>query len=305
MFIEHREEKIDDGRGGKRRVTKETMIFPRYHQLDSVRKLIDAARRDTVGKNCLVQHSAGSGKTNGISWLSHRLASLHNDRDEKVYDCVVVITDRQVLDRQLQDAIYQIEHAQGVVKPVDKDSKQLAEALVDGTKIVVTTLQKVPFVPRALLHIAAGGSIEDLGQGDQWEVREETAQWQRRAQKPHDVQNALPTGEGRSRTAARRQTSSLRGHPRKRSVGLRRAGRVALRGARSDRGHDSGPGGSPAERGVRSPARTGDRRARRRPVGPFRTSVLSWRKVLDFDTDFDPDPDSVISRPTPRLTGAR
>ena len=178
MFIEHRDEKVDDGRGGKKRVTKETMIFPRYHQLDSVRKLIGAARGDGVGNNYLIQHSAGSGKTNSISWLSHRLASLHTTEDEKVFDCVVVITDRQVLDQQLQDAIYQIEHAQGVVKPIDQDSKQLAEALVDGTQIVVTTLQKFPFVLKGLLHIAAGGNIEDLSEEDQQEVREEAAKWE-------------------------------------------------------------------------------------------------------------------------------
>jgi type I restriction enzyme R subunit len=132
MFLEKKEEKVDDGRGGHRLVTKEMMIFPRYHQLDSVRKLVSAARGEGPGRNYLIQHSAGSGKTNSISWLSHRLASLHDAQDAKTYDCVVVITDRQVLDRQLQDAIYQIEHAQGVVKAIDQDSKQLAAALIDG-----------------------------------------------------------------------------------------------------------------------------------------------------------------------------
>ena len=141
LFLEKKEEKVEDGRGGHRVVTKETMIFPRYHQLDSVRKLVVASGNEGLGRNYLIQHSAGSGKTNSISWLSHRLASLHDDQDVKVFDCVVVITDRQVLDRQLQDAIYQIEHAQGVVKAIDQDSKQLAAALIDGTKIVITTLQ--------------------------------------------------------------------------------------------------------------------------------------------------------------------
>jgi len=154
MFIEKSEEKIDDGKGGKKIIKKETMIFPRYHQLDSVRKLVSAVGDDGVGANYLIQHSAGSGKTNSISWLSHRLASLHDSNDKTIYDCVVVITDRRVLDQQLQDAIYQIEHAQGVVQAIDKDAKQLAEALVDGTKIVVTTLQKFPFVLKGLLHIA-------------------------------------------------------------------------------------------------------------------------------------------------------
>ena len=154
MFIEKSEEKVDDGKGGKKIIKKETMIFPRYHQLDSVRKLVAAAGDDGVGDNYLIQHSAGSGKTNSISWLSHRLASLHDENDKTIYDCVVVITDRRVLDQQLQDAIYQIEHAQGVVQAIDEDAKQLAEALVDGTKIVITTLQKFPFVLKGLLHIA-------------------------------------------------------------------------------------------------------------------------------------------------------
>src|SRR5207244_3073422 len=90
-----KEEKVEDGKGGHRWVTKETMIFPRYHQLDAVRKLVGAARHEATGHNYLIQHSAGSGKTNSISWLSHRLASLHTEKDAKVFDCVIVITDRQ------------------------------------------------------------------------------------------------------------------------------------------------------------------------------------------------------------------
>jgi type I restriction enzyme, R subunit len=161
MFIERKDEKVDDGKGGQQRITKETLIFPRFHQLDSVRKLVATARHEEAGQNYLVQHSAGSGKTNSISWLSHGLASLHTEKDEKVFDCVIVITDRRVLDQQLQDAIYQIEHAQGVVKAIDEDSKQLAAALIDGTKIVVTTLQKFPFVLRGLLHAAGAQSTEN------------------------------------------------------------------------------------------------------------------------------------------------
>ena len=111
LFIETDEQKVDDGRGGKKLVTTEKMIFPRYHQLDAVRGLIAQACTEGAGHNYLIQHSAGSGKTNSISWLSHRLASLHNGQDQKVFDCVVVITDRKVLDKQLQDAIFQIEHA--------------------------------------------------------------------------------------------------------------------------------------------------------------------------------------------------
>ncbi|RIK61512.1 restriction endonuclease subunit R, partial [candidate division KSB1 bacterium] len=172
MFIEKKDEKVDDGRGGQRRVTKETLVFPRYHQLDSVRKIVAAARQEGPGQNYLIQHSAGSGKTNSISWLSHRLASLHNERDEKVFDCVIVITDRRVLDQQLQDAIYQIEHAQGVVKAIDEDAKQLAAALIDGTKIVVTTLQKFPFVLRGLLYAAGAQSQEKATDEEKQKAKE-------------------------------------------------------------------------------------------------------------------------------------
>ena len=159
MFVERKEEKIIDAQGKAYRETKETMIFPRYHQLDVVKKLVASAKNEGVGNNYLIQHSAGSGKTNSISWLSHRLASLHSQTDEKIFDCVVVITDRKILDRQLQDAIYQIEHAQGVVQAIDENSRQLSESLVDGTKIVITTLQKFPFVMKSLLNIAGLSEI--------------------------------------------------------------------------------------------------------------------------------------------------
>ncbi|MEO7424765.1 MAG: RNA-binding domain-containing protein [Fibrobacteria bacterium] len=161
MFLEKIDEEIEDD-AGKRRVSKETLIFPRYHQLDALRKILASTRAERTGGRFLIQHSAGSGKTNSISWLSHRLSSLHDADDRKIFDCVIVITDRTVLDKQLQDAIYQIEHQQGVVKAIDDDSKQLANALVDGTKIVVTTLQKFPFVLRGLLHVAGAESQEKV-----------------------------------------------------------------------------------------------------------------------------------------------
>lgn len=175
MFIEKSEEKIDDGKGGQRTIVKEAMIFPRYHQLDAIRKIVGASRKEGPSHNYLIQHSAGSGKTNSISWLSHRLASLHDVNDKKVFDCVLVITDRRVLDDQLQDAIYQIEHAQGVVKAIDQDSKQLATALIDGTQIVITTLQKFPFVMRGLLRAAGAESqekatAEEKNQAKAWEA---------------------------------------------------------------------------------------------------------------------------------------
>jgi len=175
MFIEKSEEKTADGDGGQRLMPKEKLIFPRYHQLDAVRKIVAAARGEGAGHNYLIQHSAGSGKTNSISWLAHRLAVLHDAGDRKIFDCVIVISDRRVLDRQLQDAIYQIQHAQGVVKAIDRDSKQLAEALVDGTKIVIATLQKFPFVLKALLNIAggpdAGADAAATKQARQWQAQ--------------------------------------------------------------------------------------------------------------------------------------
>jgi len=137
---------IEEKKLGDKKVKKQTMIFPRYHQLDCVRQLVAEARQQGAGANYLVQHSAGSGKSNSIAWLAHRLASLYDDSDEKVYDSVVVVTDRVVLDQQLQNTIYQFEHKQGVVQKIDINSTQLAEALGAGVPIVITTLQKFPFV---------------------------------------------------------------------------------------------------------------------------------------------------------------
>ena len=125
---------------------KETMFFPRYHQLDVVRKLIANVRTTGAGENYLIQHSAGSGKSKSIAWLAYQLFSLHNDQDKRVYNSVIVITDRRVLDQQLQNTIYQIEHKQGVVQKIDESSTQLADHLTAGGSIIITTLQKFPFV---------------------------------------------------------------------------------------------------------------------------------------------------------------
>lgn len=145
------EEKRDDQ---GRKVKKETMIFPRYHQLEAVRSLVDQAQREGVGSNYLIEHSAGSGKSNTIGWLTHRLASLHDDKNARVFDSVIVITDRVVLDKQLQDTIYQFEHKHGVVQKIDESSRQLAEALESAVPIIITTLQKFPFVSRQLAKMA-------------------------------------------------------------------------------------------------------------------------------------------------------
>ena len=121
---------------------------------DAVLQLVAHARGHGAGQSYLVQHSAGSGKSNTIAWLAHRLSSLHNTDDHKVFDKVVVITDRLVLDRQLQETIYQFEHTHGVVEKIDHDSKQLAEALAgERARIVITTIQKFPFV---MQHVKDG-----------------------------------------------------------------------------------------------------------------------------------------------------
>ncbi len=130
--------------GRKRK--KEKMIFPRFHQLDAVRKMTRHAQQAGAGHNYLVQHSAGSGKSNSIAWLSYRLSGLHNTQDERIFDSVIVVTDRRVLDSQLQNTIYQFEHKSGVVHRIDKDSRQLADAIAGGANIIITTLQKFPFV---------------------------------------------------------------------------------------------------------------------------------------------------------------
>jgi type I restriction enzyme R subunit len=142
---------------GLRSVRKEAMIFPRYHQLTAVRKLAGHARAHGTGHNYLIQHSAGSGKSNSIAWLAHHLAGLHDDKDRKVFDTIVVITDRLVLDRQLQDAIYQFEHKKGVVEKIDEDTRQLAKALGSGVPIVISTVQKFPFIAGAIDTLAKKG----------------------------------------------------------------------------------------------------------------------------------------------------
>jgi type I restriction enzyme R subunit len=134
---------------------KESIIFPRFHQMQVVRKATEDARRNGAGKNYLIQHSAGSGKSNSIAWLSYRLSSLHNDANNRIFDSVIVITDRKVLDSQLQNTIYQFEHKDGVVQKIDKDSQQLADALTAGSNIIITTLQKFPFILEKIGEIPA------------------------------------------------------------------------------------------------------------------------------------------------------
>ncbi len=132
---------------------KESMLFPRFHQLDVVRKLIADAKINGSGQRYLIEHSAGSGKSNSIAWLAYRLSSLYDAFDKKIFDSVIVITDRNVLDQQLQNTIYQFEHKSGVVQRIEEDSKQLAEAITKGASIIITTLQKFPFALNHLTEI--------------------------------------------------------------------------------------------------------------------------------------------------------
>ncbi|MHD0279567.1 type I restriction endonuclease subunit R [Rhodococcus aetherivorans] len=140
-------EKIDPVSGKKTR--SQSMLFPRYHQWEAVTALIAAARAKGPGHRYLIQHSAGSGKTNSISWLAHRLSVLHDDTNAPVFDSVLVITDRNVLDAQLQEAIRQIDRTPGVVAHIDglggAKSQLLADALAGGTKIIIVTIQTFPY----------------------------------------------------------------------------------------------------------------------------------------------------------------
>ena len=133
-----------------RRQTKETLIFPRFHQWDVVNRLVETTREEGPGSRYLVQHSAGSGKSNSIAWAAHQLANLYNEHGQKQFNSVIVVTDRTVLDSQLQDTIYQFEHAHGVVCPITRDignqskSEQLAAALASNTRIIIVTIQTFP-----------------------------------------------------------------------------------------------------------------------------------------------------------------
>ena len=161
LHLQVEERQVVTDKGIKKHV-KETMIFPRYHQIDAVRHLVRDARHQGSGHNYLIQHSAGSGKSNSIAWLAHRLASLHDENDQKVFDTVVVITDRRVLDQQLQDTIYQFEHKQGVVQKIDENTQQLAKALSGGVPIVISTIQKFPFITQALETLAKKGEAVEV-----------------------------------------------------------------------------------------------------------------------------------------------
>ena len=152
-----REERKIRTDSGFRYITSESMIFPRFHQLDAVRKLIAHTKTHGAGKNYLIQHSAGSGKSNTIAWLAHHLASLHNAEDEKIFNSVIIVTDRVVLDRQLQETVAQFEQTDGVVQKIDKDTHQLTAALAANVPIIITTIQKFPYVMHSIQTKAKQG----------------------------------------------------------------------------------------------------------------------------------------------------
>ena len=145
IYVEKEEE--EDLKTGKLKI-KENLIFPRYHQLDAIRNLIEDITINKTSKNYLIEHSAGSGKTKTIAWLSHRLQSLHDKDENNIFDSVLIITDRIVVDQQLQAAIKAIDHKAGLIKVMDEDctSTDLGDALKSNTKIIVSTIQKFRYI---------------------------------------------------------------------------------------------------------------------------------------------------------------
>ncbi len=150
IFIERKE--VEEGEKTK---IKETVIFPRYHQLDLIRKILADVAVNKTRLNYLIQHSAGSGKTNSIAWLAHRLVSLHDEANEVIYDTIIIVTDRVVVDRQLQKAVTSLDHARGLIRTMDKNcsSRDLKDALEGNTKIVATTIQKFPYIVSELKNL--------------------------------------------------------------------------------------------------------------------------------------------------------
>jgi len=149
QFIHEVEEEDDKGR----KTGKRFLIFPRYQQLDCVRRLVADARARGTGQRYLIQHSAGSGKSFTIAWLAHQLSTLHDASDRRVFDSIVVITDRRILDRQLQSTMRQFEQTLGVVENIDTTSRQLKDALESGKTIIVTTLQKFPVIAKEITEL--------------------------------------------------------------------------------------------------------------------------------------------------------
>lgn len=155
LGILHRFVTVDEVEQPDGRVRR-TTIWPRYHQLDAVLDLVDDARRFGAGRNYLFQHSAGSGKSNTIAWAAHHLASLHDEHDQPVFHTVIIVTDRVVLDRQLQGTVQSFSQVEGYVRPIDGTSRQLREAIQAGAKIIISTIHKFSTEQMAVLRNQAG-----------------------------------------------------------------------------------------------------------------------------------------------------
>ena len=153
VHISIEKEKVFDSKVGKV-VDKKTdvLIFPRFHQLKAIKKLKKSVIEEGVGNNYLIQHTTGSGKSLSIGWLSHLLSSLYRNTDDtnRMFDSIIVVTDRRILDKQIRDTIKQLEQTKGVVNPVDADSQQLKEFLESGKAIIVTTVQKFPVISESI-----------------------------------------------------------------------------------------------------------------------------------------------------------
>ena len=145
VFVERKE---DENKKTKTKKIKESIIFPRYHQLDCIRKVLSDVYENKTTNNYLIQHSAGSGKTFTIAWLAHRLATLHDANNKQIYDNIIIVTDRVVVDRQLQKAVMAIQHKSGFIAVMDDDcdSEDLKTAIEGDTKIVATTIQKFLYI---------------------------------------------------------------------------------------------------------------------------------------------------------------
>jgi type I restriction enzyme R subunit len=237
VLLERKEEQDVNGRT----THKEALIFPRFHQWEGVSHLVQAVRSEGVGQPYLVQHSAGSGKTHTISWTAHELIRIRRPDGEPYFHSVVVVTDRTVLDRQLQDAIAQIEHQRGVVVAIDREasslpkSQQLAQAMLAGTPIIICTLQTFPHAQKAILteqslrarrfaivideahSSTSGGTADDLryvltGQSEaEWEqlsAQERLSVWQSARQRPGNASYFAFTA------TPKHSTLSLFGRPR-------------------------------------------------------------------------------------------
>lgn len=157
------------------------IIFPRYHQLDVVTKIIEDVRKNGAWKSYLIQHSAGSWKSNSIAWLSYRLANLHNKKDEKIFNSVIVITDRKVLDAQLQETIFQFDHVVWTVEKIDdkKHSWDLKEAINNWKKIIITTLQKFPYIYREIQSTGKKFAviIDEAHSSQSWKAASKLKAW--------------------------------------------------------------------------------------------------------------------------------